>query len=57
MGTPIVDYWARKNLKGVVLVKPLQIVLISLPVNLSVCPRCIRLGIYSIFYRNLHTWI
>jgi hypothetical protein len=22
-----------------------------------VCPHCMRLGIYSVFYRNLHTWI
>jgi len=39
------------------LINKLQLILISVPVNLFVYPHYMRLGIYSIFYRNLHIWI
>ena len=45
------------NLRFFVLINPLQVVLITIPVSLFVCPHYMRLHMYSIFYRKLHTWI
>jgi hypothetical protein len=44
------------NLRFLVLINPLQVVLITIPVSLFVCPHYTCLGIYSVFYRKLHTW-
>jgi len=45
------------NLRFLVFIKPLQVVQITLFVSLFVCLHTTVLGIYSIFYSNLHIWI
>ena len=45
-------YCAYKPLQEITLLQE-----VTLPVSLSVCPHCMHLGVYSIFYRNLHTCI
>jgi hypothetical protein len=49
---PLHLLWSR-NVKILKLTELLQIVLITLLVSFIVCPHCMPLGIYSIFYRNL----